>query len=493
MSQVDSQNFRLTFTLKSSGKAGTLKLKVWVKDDDGRSQASANLTLRTGARAPELSTTAGRPHEARAPRTPPDPTVLHRTGTIVRVVVLDRRGTIPRKSARRVETWRSTPKGRRRGDGEDRGGSPFADRMPPSPVPARAVRRRPAAIVLLAGLVPPAAAAVPDRALAGGGPIPGPDGTTRRSPAWPRRRPCRSLDPARSTRPHRPPSTHRCGTPALDPVRGGEAHANDRIDFTPGGRVTVAFTPRAGDRWTVGGTTPTALPGGRLDGATLRAPTRPRRRIPDPRAPAAPAAVDVPNERGRGIGAIASSAMRPGPAATGRQRGHRHDPGRRHAGPGSAARSSASCRTGSSTRARSASTTAKHLDDRLLRRRRGRRRQPPEEERRRLDHGRLERLDQLEADEHHLGRPPQPHPGRPDGPELRLEHVRPGPPEGPARHADGPLEPRQPDRGGRPRPRRRRREPRLRAARARATRASSPRSSATIRAAARTGSTAATR
>ncbi|HUQ78237.1 MAG TPA: glycosyl hydrolase family 18 protein [Patescibacteria group bacterium] len=49
-----------------------------------------------------------------------------------------------------------------------------------------------------------------------------------------------------------------------------ERHANDRIAFTPGARVTVGFEPRASDRWAVGGGRPTALPGGRLDGASMR-------------------------------------------------------------------------------------------------------------------------------------------------------------------------------------------------------------------------------
>ena len=39
------------------------------------------------------------------------------------------------------------------------------------------------------------------------------------------------------------------------------AHANDRIEFTPGGRVTVGFRPRADDTWDVGGRAPRALPG----------------------------------------------------------------------------------------------------------------------------------------------------------------------------------------------------------------------------------------
>ncbi len=46
MSRVDSRTFRLTFTLKSSGSAGTLKVKVWAKDYDGRTQATTrSLTL----------------------------------------------------------------------------------------------------------------------------------------------------------------------------------------------------------------------------------------------------------------------------------------------------------------------------------------------------------------------------------------------------------------------------------------------------------------
>jgi dolichol-phosphate mannosyltransferase len=47
-------------------------------------------------------------------------------------------------------------------------------------------------------------------------------------------------------------------------------HAKDRIDFQPGGRVTVGFRPRTSDRWAIGGRTPRALPAGRLDGRTIR-------------------------------------------------------------------------------------------------------------------------------------------------------------------------------------------------------------------------------
>ena len=85
------------------------------------------------------------------------------------------------------------------------------------------------------------------------------------------------------------------------------------------------------------------------------------------------------------------------------------------------------------------------------------------QEQRRLDDGRLERLDELEADRRHQRRPRPRHAGRPHGPELRLD-LEPGrPPEGAPRQLRRPAEPRPPDRSRRPRPGRRRRQPRLRA------------------------------
>ena len=72
------------------------------------------------------------------------------------------------------------------------------------------------------------------------------------------------------------------------------AHANDRLTFTPGGRVTIPFRPRADDAWRVDGRAPRALPAGRLsgkairDGATPPTPPRPAA-TPDVTAPAEPA------------------------------------------------------------------------------------------------------------------------------------------------------------------------------------------------------------
>jgi spore germination protein YaaH/flagellar hook assembly protein FlgD len=49
------------------------------------------------------------------------------------------------------------------------------------------------------------------------------------------------------------------------------AHENDVVEFKPGGRVEVGFTPRAGDRWPVDGHVPGALPPGRATGKQMAA------------------------------------------------------------------------------------------------------------------------------------------------------------------------------------------------------------------------------
>ncbi len=70
------------------------------------------------------------------------------------------------------------------------------------------------------------------------------------------------------------------------------AHENDRISFTPGARVTVGFTPRSTDRWTVGGVAPQRLPAGRLDGKAMRqqgVAKTPAAKTPAAKTPAAPA------------------------------------------------------------------------------------------------------------------------------------------------------------------------------------------------------------
>ena len=70
-----------------------------------------------------------------------------------------------------------------------------------------------------------------------------------------------------------------------------QAHANDKIDFAAGGRVTVPFRPRAGDRWTVGGSAPRALPAGRLSGRHLRDALKPQPAAQPKTAPAVEAPV----------------------------------------------------------------------------------------------------------------------------------------------------------------------------------------------------------
>ncbi len=74
------------------------------------------------------------------------------------------------------------------------------------------------------------------------------------------------------------------------------ANASRQYDFVPGGRVTVAFTPRADDRWPVGGAAPSALAAGRESGAEMAGPAVSLRDAstpaPDPSPPAGAARQD---------------------------------------------------------------------------------------------------------------------------------------------------------------------------------------------------------
>jgi spore germination protein YaaH len=79
------------------------------------------------------------------------------------------------------------------------------------------------------------------------------------------------------------------------------AHADDQIDFKPGGRVTVGFRPRADDTWEVGGRAPRALPAGSASGREMTPAA------PGP-APAAEPSSDTSSHPGAGT--------EPSPAAT---------------------------------------------------------------------------------------------------------------------------------------------------------------------------------
>jgi spore germination protein YaaH len=59
------------------------------------------------------------------------------------------------------------------------------------------------------------------------------------------------------------------GTPSVV-YEESVAHANDRIAFTAGDRVTVPFKPRASDQWAVDGARAVELPAGRASGRALR-------------------------------------------------------------------------------------------------------------------------------------------------------------------------------------------------------------------------------
>ena len=78
------------------------------------------------------------------------------------------------------------------------------------------------------------------------------------------------------------------------------AHAADRIEFEPGGRVTVGFRPRPGDRWTVGGRAPRGLPAGRASGRAIAASPQGSLSAAD-KAPADPLPVDQPTVDPAGV------------------------------------------------------------------------------------------------------------------------------------------------------------------------------------------------
>ena len=80
-----------------------------------------------------------------------------------------------------------------------------------------------------------------------------------------------SAPPAHSA--HSAPPAHSAPDGGLRPTIHYDeavAHAHDRIAFAPGDRVTVPFRPRVGDRWTVDGMTPRALPAGVRSGRAMR-------------------------------------------------------------------------------------------------------------------------------------------------------------------------------------------------------------------------------
>ena len=78
------------------------------------------------------------------------------------------------------------------------------------------------------------------------------------------------------------------------------AHADDHIDFAPGGRVTVGFRPRSDDTWDVAGKAPRALPAGSASGRQMRpaqaaAPAAPAAPTTPPVAPAEPGVSPEPS------------------------------------------------------------------------------------------------------------------------------------------------------------------------------------------------------
>ena len=165
------------------------------------------------------------------------------------------------------------------------------------------------------------------------------------------------------------------------------AHANDRIAFKAGGRVTVPFRPAAGDRWVVDGARPRALPAG-----------RPRaRRCVTPRTGRAGRATIRAAHRRADRRSRHGHRRRWGDVVVRRRPAHRRARrgGRSGSPPPRGLRLPAVL---GADRQLDHARLGEDLDGRLLRRRGGRQGQPHQEEQRRIDDRRLERLDELEDD-----------------------------------------------------------------------------------------------
>ncbi|HET7678364.1 MAG TPA: glycosyl hydrolase family 18 protein [Candidatus Limnocylindrales bacterium] len=149
--------------------------------------------------------------------------------------------------------------------------------MEESLVPLRHPSTALGVVAALSLLMPGAAVARPVGAAAGAGTpaqvVPGearrPDSATRLDQAAP---------PAPEAAAELLPTIH---------YEDAQRHAADRPDFTPGDAVSVPFRPRRGDRWTVGGELPRALPAARASGRQLERQRNGTTKLPaEPVAPA---------------------------------------------------------------------------------------------------------------------------------------------------------------------------------------------------------------
>jgi spore germination protein YaaH/flagellar hook assembly protein FlgD len=129
-----------------------------------------------------------------------------------------------------------------------------------------------ALVVVVAAGVLPGPASAGDRAGAG---VPaGREATARPNAAAVAVPATASLEPAPQSEDAAEAEASDIEAPELRPSIAYEdamAHEADDIEFEPGARVTVGYTPRAGDRWPVGGEAPTRLPAGRASGRQMAA------------------------------------------------------------------------------------------------------------------------------------------------------------------------------------------------------------------------------
>ena len=194
----------------------------------------------------------------------------------------------------------------------------------------------------------------------------------------------------------------RPAAPAGHPLRRRDRPRRRRIEFTPGGRVTVGFRPRAGDAWEVGGRAPRALPAGSLRVASmLAAASRCARGL------AAGGPQRAEPRRRRSMRPPSTRPTSPPPTA---HRPSCPDERARVAADGTRLRRQVFGFLPYWEVSDAVPRLRAPLDHRLLQRRRRQARQPPEDDLGRHADDRLGRLDQLADDLDHQRRPREPAP-----------------------------------------------------------------------------------
>ena len=183
--------------------------------------------------------------------------------------------------------------------------SPIPDR------PATASRRRSWLGLLLAALVAVPSAIAPGSVVARSSPA-APAGPVGAAPASGSAAPAPDREPATAPEPAAGAEAA-TNLPSIH-FRDALAHTGDTIEFEPGGRVDVPFTPRAGETWEVDGQAPRALPAGHVTGRAMQ--DSKQGSIWASNEPGDLAGIGRPTDRAGGIDQPTSAGLPARPAST---------------------------------------------------------------------------------------------------------------------------------------------------------------------------------